>query len=466
MSFLANMSHEIRAHMNGILGFSELIRYESEEPSIREKAEIVNRSGAVLMELIDDILDLSRIEAGRMELFEETFDFYELLKQTHMLQSIEAERKGLDFRFEIDPDMQRFIVSDRKKLQQVITNLLNNAVKFTNAGGVIMTAELLSRREKNVYIKISVTDTGIGIPNEAHEMIFRPSTGRAATSGRFFSRIGLGLVISKSFVEMLGGSIWVNSEVNRGATFSFVFAAGVPAEEERYLFASAPENNRKPGSLRVVVADNNDYNRLLMEFLLKREASSVYMAGTVDEVVEILSNREVDLVFFDSGMKGADGGHLAGLIRADDRFDSVSLVAFVDGPGETPAGDIDAFLEKPVTKRAFLEVIEKLYPRVEDEREIKQAAAVFQGLPVLSPEIEEAMRTLSRSSLDRRRDRKKAVAVLKGLMKQHKQYMGSFSMILEAINSFDFNRASELIRTFNAWNLHVFQETANNSGSL
>ncbi|PKL35487.1 MAG: hypothetical protein CVV44_22045 [Spirochaetae bacterium HGW-Spirochaetae-1] len=451
--FLANMSHEIRTPMNGILGFSELIKHEAGDPAIREKAEIIYRSGSGLLELINDILDLSKIEAGRMEVNYDTFDFYDLLRQTHMLHSIVAEKKGLGFKLAIDENISRYIISDQKKLQQILTNLLNNAIKFTIEGSVLLSAELLSGSDDEHIIKVSVADTGIGIPEESRELIFKSFEQSDSSTTKNFGGTGLGLAIAKSFVEILGGKIWVDSEMGSGSVFSFVFKAHTGADEEKNLF---PENQAvvpDMQNLSVLVVDDNEYNRMLMKYLLQKKVKVIHALDDGDQVMSFVRDNPVDLIFLDIKMKNMDGVTTFKLLRENPEYNNIRIVAFtasvIGGKHEEMMSmGFDGYLEKPISKNSFMQLMNKMYPSGEavidfddtGESKSKTAPAVI--------DLAESMEHLRSASLDRSGDRKKAIDILYGLIESFPEHAEPLSLILETINNFDYERARKLIDGF------------------
>jgi signal transduction histidine kinase len=219
--FLANMSHEIRTPMNGILGMADLLLLGSLPGEQRRSAEIIRRSGETLLEIINDILDFSRIEAGRIELDDIPFDLGEILKEVVELLSLRVAPKEIELVSEISPEIPSALRGDPGRLRQILVNLVGNAVKFTESGEVVVRASLEFQDPTAVTVRFSVRDTGAGIPVEIQEKIFDAFTQADGSTTRKFGGTGLGLTISRQLVEMMGGTIRVESEPGKGSDFFF-----------------------------------------------------------------------------------------------------------------------------------------------------------------------------------------------------------------------------------------------------
>jgi|GEM_PF-2025410 len=448
--FLANMSHEIRTPMNGILGFSEIIKHDCREPEIREKAEIIYRSGMGLLELINDILDLSKIEAGRMEVAQENFDFYELIKQTHLLHSIVAEKKGLDFNLIIDESLPRFIVSDAKKLQQIITNLLSNAVKFTDKGFVNFSAETVSWYGNEVIAKITVEDSGIGIPTDELELIFKSFEQSDASTTRNYEGTGLGLAITKSFVEMLKGHIWAESEPGQGARFCFIIKAEEGTEEG--VLPSLFDNSLEPdfAALKFMIITDDENSRMLLEYMLSKGALSVEIVQNNFLSLDDLLEKEIDCLFLDPLATDKEGGRLVPLLR-EKTGDALKLVAFgpllpFQGGEEVDSRLFDGVIEKPLSRKALFRILFELFPETGNgSNGVKPAGALeaesFPGPFVL----DDAVKQLMRLSLDRSGDRKKALELTGQMILETAGDIPVIGEIRDAVNNFEYDLAETLI---------------------
>ena len=317
--FLANMSHELRTPLNAILGFTQLMNRNPQlTAEQRDFLEIINGSGEHLLELIDDILDLSKIEAGLIELNQKSFDLYRLLDNIEDLFQIQTEQKNLDFIVIVSPNVPQYIRTDEQKLRSCLLNLLSNAIKFTNYGGVTLTVDKTKKSESS--LQFSVSDTGLGIAPEEIETLFdafvQTSAGRATAGGT-----GLGLAITKNFVELMGGEIWVSSVLGEGTTFQFTIKL---SEADLSQVTNQPRQRvigLEPGREmhRILVVDDTKANRLLLVKLLEPLSFEVREATNGLEGLAIWESWQPHLVFMDTRMPVMSGLEAIRQIRAKEK---------------------------------------------------------------------------------------------------------------------------------------------------
>jgi PAS domain S-box-containing protein len=329
-TFLANMSHELRTPLNSILGIAQLMERDADFPrEHRETLKILSRSGTYLLELINDVLELSKIEAGKMNLVQVSFDLLSFLGDMEEMIRLRADQKDLDLVFEEQAGLPRNIETDVRKLRQILINLLGNAIKFTEKGRVTLRIGVKEGTDKTfeakagsvVHLEFEIEDTGIGIAPEDTHRIFEPfvqvNPGRSAREGT-----GLGLTLSRMFIELLGGGITVRSQVARGSTFSFnivvkrVESATIHTEESVRQVIGLMSGQR---TYRLLVVDDSFENRFTLRRLLEQVGFIVLEAAGGQEAVDVCTSHQPHLIWMDLRMPGMDGGEAAHRIREAER---------------------------------------------------------------------------------------------------------------------------------------------------
>jgi PAS domain S-box-containing protein len=371
--FLANMSHEIRTPMNGVLGMTELALMEDNPMRVREYLQIVKQSGKTLLDIINDILDLSKIESGKVVLESEPFAIRTILETTlrplSALALAKAKAKELSLRHHVDQGVPEHLIGDQGRLRQVLTNLVGNALKFTHEGGVLVVVDVDSTPSPNsVRLLFKVKDSGIGIAKDKLEEVFEAFSQAGLSSHAKYGGTGLGLSISKSLVEMMGGRIWVKSEAGQGSTFSFTATFGL-AEVQ-----SQPEPSAGPGvllstdTLRILVAEDDPVNQLLAVRLLETHGHQATIAENGLEAIEKLKAGNFDVVLMDARMPEMTGEEavaairngMAGLDKA--RIPVVALTAnALKGDRERfLAAGMDDYLSKPFDIEELNQILENV----------------------------------------------------------------------------------------------------------
>lgn len=311
--FLANMSHEIRTPLNGIIAISQLLISSSLNKEQQELIEIVRSSGNNLLVIINEILDFSKIEAGKLELEFIACDVREIIQQSIQLLALEAKNKGLKLNYAISKDTSNFLISDVTRLQQILVNLISNAVKFTSKGEVIISLSDTKKTDKIYEFHFQVKDTGIGIAPEQINKLFQPFSQVDASTTRKYGGTGLGLVISKRLSELLGGRMWVESTLGKGSTFHFTVIAEVVSNNEIQKIQSIRsksiniESIVKDFPLEILVAEDNLINQQIALKVLKKIGYQADIASNGLEVLNKLEQKPYDLILMDVQMPEMDG---------------------------------------------------------------------------------------------------------------------------------------------------------------
>lgn len=373
--FLSNMGHEIRTPLNGVIGMTELLLNTSLTPKQYHLLNIVKTSGKSLLSIVNDVLDFSKIEAGEIEFLDEVINVHEAIDKIIDLFSYRCQEKGIRLKRTINEDVPEYIDIDPLRLNQILTNLVGNAIKFTESGYIGITVEKVESG-----LRFSVEDTGIGIPQEKSDHIFKSFKQGNEDTTKKYGGTGLGLAISKELIELMDGTIKVISKVGLGTIFYFTIPLKIPKSidvGEKIKTTQFQVEDVK--GMKILVAEDNEVNQLLMEELLQELKATVELASNGYEVIELLRDQEFDCILMDVSMPELDGIETTRIIRETHDELILPIIAVTAYASEEykeillDAG-MNAYISKPVDAKTLSRVLGKYYKvdcesRVEMEKE-------------------------------------------------------------------------------------------------
>jgi signal transduction histidine kinase/CheY-like chemotaxis protein len=361
--FLANMSHEIRTPMNAVIGMAHLAMKTDLSAKQYDYLKKIDISAKALLGIINDILDFSKIEAGKLDMESVDFQLEDTLDNVSTLVGIKTQEKGLELLFKTGPGVPTSLVGDPLRLGQILINLSNNAVKFTDTGEIVVSTEMVNMEGTQVTLKFSVQDTGIGMSEEQAAKLFQPFAQADSSTTRKYGGTGLGLTISKRLAEMMGGEIWVESEQGRGSTFSFTANFGLGKEKAKKRFEPASEMS----GMKVLVVDDNATSRDILQEMLESFSFEVALAASGAEGIAALERAQEDkpfeLVVMDWKMPGMDGIETSKRIKQHQGLGKIPPIILVTAYGgeevrqQAEAVGLEGYLLKPVGASMLFDAI-------------------------------------------------------------------------------------------------------------
>ena len=372
-SFLANMSHEIRTPLNGIIGMADLaLMDENNTESQTERLNDIKQSGESLLDIINEILDISKIEANKLVLEEVEFNTRDLIKKIEKLLSVKTFRKELEFTTNISSDMPDILIGDPLRIRQILINLAGNAIKFTNKGSVSINVKLLKKEKNNLKIEFSVEDTGIGISKEKIAYLFESYSQAEKSTTRRHGGTGLGLTISKKLVEMMDGTIEVESEIGKGSKFYFIIelkqGKALKATDKSSIKNLETEKKKTSSKqLSILIVEDQLINRKIIFQLLKRKGHKITSAENGKIALEKAKSEKFDMIFMDIQMPEMDGLEATKLIRKFEK-DNKTHTPIIAMTAHAMKGDkevclaagMNHYITKPINPAELYSVIEKL----------------------------------------------------------------------------------------------------------
>lgn len=387
--FMANMRHDIRTPLSGIVGFSEILKQESQEPRIKEYADNLVASSHALLELMDEVLEAVRVSSGEIPILKRKFNLNAIFQQVMALCAARAHEKKLDLFITMDPTLPRYVIGDKIRMHRIALELVGNALNFTNTGSVNMHVSLAKQENHELIIKLKVTDTGIGIPKDKQQDIYLQFKRLTPSYQGIYKGSGLGLFVVKQFIDEMGGEIYVSSEPGKGTTFTCLFRlqeslldddTGMDSDDTLKIEKSwltpvkqqaALSNLQEPNTVttsRVLVVEDNGIAQMAAKTLLSSMACHVDVATNGMDALALCKKNRYDLIFMDIGLgEGLDGYEVTQHLRGMPESSETPVIALTAHGGDEnkqrciEAG-MDAVLSKPLTKSHAADMIATFIP--------------------------------------------------------------------------------------------------------
>lgn len=415
LEFLANMSHEIRTPINGIMGLTELLQQDATTEKQTEYLGIMERTITLLLNIINDILDVSKMEAKKLDLEIIPFDLKQLIADLRKTLIFQAEAKGLLLRFQLHNNISNCLLGDPLRLRQILINLISNAIKFTEKGEVLVSISEQKLEQEKIKLHFTIKDTGIGISPEVQSKLFANFSQADSSTVRKYGGSGLGLVISKRLVELMGGEIGIDSEIGRGSVFWFtiILQSHFEVLEAKDNLAVSPVKLSVTKSAHILLAEDNAVNQMITTTLLKIKGYQIDVANNGQEVLDALKKSHYDLILMDCQMPIMDGYEATKIIRTDPsvKQHDIPIIAMT---AHALSGNVrkclevgmNGYVSKPVKTDALIETIESwLNDKVDETKETSKFVEVRtlnKEVPVFDPEpLEELKKVFEGDNVDK-----------------------------------------------------------------